>query len=250
MPAGCHQLPRSSAVFCRCLFSGKSTLEESISRRDEKGAAFSVLGQTEKSNISFGLGWDLTGLPRYDAAGVQVLGKSGGTGNYSSMVYTVPDKRISVAVIASGAESGAMKIALDILDAVLVEKKLISKEEKSLSIPPEAQKLPQDAASFGGYYASGAKLGQVVFDADKNSATLYSIKGQEKTPAIKLVYNNGYYHDTEGNRFYFTNTGGEGYLVTSSADGQDRYDRDAKSKANRKTAKPQDRYGRQGLAAA
>jgi hypothetical protein len=129
------------------------------------------------------------------------------------MIYTVPDKRISVAVIASGAESGAMKIALDILDAVLVEKKLIFKEEKSVLIPPEAQKLPQDYAYFSGYYASQTKLGQVVFDADKNSATLFSFKEQEKTPAITLVYNNGYYHDTEGNRFYFTSIGGESYLV-------------------------------------
>ena len=163
--------------------------------------------------ISFGLGWDLTGLPRYDAAGVKVLGKSGGTGNYSSMVFAVPDKRISVAVIAAGRESNAMKIALDILDAVLVEKKLISKEEKPVVIPPEAQKLPQDYVSFSGYYADSAKLGRVVFDADKNSAALYSFKEQEKKPEMTIVYNNGYYHDTKGNRFYFTNTDAENYLV-------------------------------------
>ena len=163
--------------------------------------------------ISFGLGWDLTGLPRYDTAGVQVLGKSGGTGNYSSMVFAVPDKRISVAVIAAGRESNTMKIALDILDAVLVEKKLISKEEKPVLIPPEAQKLPQDYVSFSGYYANSSKLGQVVFDADKNSATLYGFKEQEKKPEMTLVYNNGYYHDTKGSSFYFTNTPAESYLV-------------------------------------
>ncbi len=75
--------------------------------------------------------------------------------------------------------------------------------------------MPQDHASFSGYYASDAKLGQVVFDEDKNSATLYYFKEREKTPAITLVYNNGYYHDTEGDRFYFANIGGEGYLVNS-----------------------------------
>jgi CubicO group peptidase (beta-lactamase class C family) len=164
--------------------------------------------------ISFGLGWDMTSLPRYDAAGLQVLGKSGGTGNYSSMVYTVPVKRISVAVIASGPGSNAMKTALDILDAVLVEKRLIPKEEKAVLMPPEPQTLPQDAASFGGYYVKGGSLNQVVFDAEKNAATLYSFKEQNKIPAVTLIYNNGYYHDSEDNRFYFTSKGKESYLVS------------------------------------
>ena len=216
---GAGGLSSTAEELCRFVdaFSAENQLLKKASLAEMKKAQPSAFwGKLRNPTISFGLGWDLTGLPRYDAAGVQIFGKTGGTGNYSSMVFTVPDKRISVAVIASGAESGAMKIALDILDAVLVEKKLISKEEKSVLIPPEAQKLPQEDASFSGYYASDTKLGQVVFDADKNSATLYSFKEQEKTPAITLVYNNGYYHDTQGNRFYFTNIGGEGYLVSSS----------------------------------
>jgi CubicO group peptidase (beta-lactamase class C family) len=216
---GAGGLSSTAEELCRFFveaFSAESQLLKRASLAEMKKAQPSAFwGKLRNPTFSFGLGWDLTGLPRYDAAGVQVFGKSGGTGNYSSMVYTVPDKRISVAVIASGAESGAMKIALDILDAVLVEKKLISKEGESVSIPPEAQKLPQDAASFAGYYANGTKLSQVVFDTDKNSATLYSIKEQEKTPEIKLVYNNGYYHDTTGNRFYFADIGGEGYFVNS-----------------------------------
>jgi CubicO group peptidase (beta-lactamase class C family) len=216
---GAGGLSSTAEELCRFVdaFSAENQLLKKASLAEMKKAQPSAFwGKLRNPTISFGLGWDLTGLPRYDAAGVQILGKTGGTGNYSSMVFTVPDKRISVAVIASGAESGAMKIALDILDAVLVEKKLISKEEKSVLIPPVAQKLPQEDAAFSGYYASDTKLGQVVFDADKNSATLYSFKEQAKTAAITLVYNNGYYHDTQGNRFYFTNIGGEGYLVSSS----------------------------------
>jgi len=213
---GAGGLSSTAEELCRFMdaFSAENKLLKKASLDEMKKAQPSEFwGKLRNPGFSFGLGWDITGLPRYDAAGLQILGKSGGTGNYSSMIYTVPDKRISVAVIASGAESGAMKIALDILDAVLVEKKLIFKEEKSVLIPPEAQKLPQDYAYFSGYYASQTKLGQVVFDADKNSATLFSFKEQEKTPAITLVYNNGYYHDTEGNRFYFTSIGGESYLV-------------------------------------
>ncbi|MCX5806421.1 MAG: serine hydrolase [Proteobacteria bacterium] len=212
---GAGGLSSTARELCRFVdtFAENKLLKKASLDEMKKAQPSAFRGKLRNPEISFGLGWDLTGLPRYDAAGVQILGKSGGTGNYSSMVFTAPDKRISVAVIASGAASGAMEIALHILDAVLVEKKLISKEEKAVLVPPESQKLPQDYASYGGYYASGVALGQVVFDADKNSATLYSFKEQEKTPAITLVYNNGYYHDTKGNRYYFTNIDGEGYLV-------------------------------------
>lgn len=215
---GAGGLSSTAEELCRFMdiFSaGNKSLKRTSLDEMRKAQPPAFWGKLRNPEISFGLGWDFTGLPRYDAARVQVLGKSGGTGNYSSMVFTAPDKRISVAVIASGADSGAMKIALDMLDAVLVEKKLIAKEEKAISIPPEAQKLPQDHFSFSGYYASNTKFGQFVFDADKNSVTLFSVEGQEKTPATTLVYNNGYYHDTEDNRFYFASIDGETYLVNS-----------------------------------
>lgn len=217
---GAGGLSSTAEELCRFAdaFSAKGRLLQKASLAEMKKAQpSSFRGNLKNPEISFGLGWDMTGLPRYDAAGLQILGKSGGTGNYSSMVFAVPDKRISVAVIAAGKESGAMTIALDMLDAVLVEKKLVPRQEKPLSVPPIAQKLPPDHASFGGYYAGGAKLAQVVFDADKNSVSLYALKGQEKVPALTLVYNNGYYHDAEGNRYYFTETGGEGYFMSSVA---------------------------------
>jgi CubicO group peptidase (beta-lactamase class C family) len=218
---GAGGLSSTAVELCRFMdaFSAKGKLlkKESLAEmRKEQPSAFR--GKLRNPTISFGLGWDMTGLPRYDKAGIQVLGKSGGTGNYTSMVFTVPDKRISVAVIAAGMESGAMKIAFDILDAVLVEKRLVPKEERPVPVPPKAQKLPQGHASWSGYYANGARLGQVVFDAEKNTATLYAFKGQEKAPAGTFIYNNGYYHDSEGNRSYFTEVGGEVYFVNCPLD--------------------------------
>jgi CubicO group peptidase (beta-lactamase class C family) len=213
---GAGGLSSTAEELCRFVdvFSRENKLFKKASLAEMKKAQPSAFaGKLRNPSLSFGLGWDMTGFPQYDAAGIQVLGKSGGTGNYSSMVFTVPDKRISVAVIASGIESGAMKIALDMLDAVLVDKKFIAKKEKSFLIPPEPQKLPQDYASFSGYYASNAKFGEVLFDADKNTVTLFSFKEQEKTPAITLVYNDGYYRDPEGGSYYFISTGKESYLV-------------------------------------
>ncbi len=215
---GAGGLSSTAEEVCRFTdsFSAKGKLLKRSSLAEMRSAQPPASARALRSpSFSYGLGWDMTGFPRYDAAGIQVLGKSGGTANYSSMVYTVPDKKISVAVIASGAESGAMTIALDILDAVLVGKKLIAKKVKAVSIPPEPQKLPRDHASHGGYYANESKLGRIVFDADKNTATLYLFKEQEKTPAATFVYSDNYYHDTKGNRYYFNRTGKEDYMVRS-----------------------------------
>jgi len=170
-------------------------------------------GRLRNPELSFGLGWDITGLPRYDAFGIQVLGKSGGTGNYSTMVFTVPDKRLSVTVLTSGSQGGAMKIALDILDAVLHEKGLVPKSEKTVSIPPEAQRLPDDYDKFNGYYANGSNFVEIMFDADKGVVNIYTLKGHDKKLESTLIYNDGYYHDTKGNRFYFVNTKDEDYIV-------------------------------------
>ncbi len=213
---GAGGLSSTAVELCRFVdaFSAKGKLLKESSVAEMKKAQPSAFsGKLRNPSFSYGLGWDMTSLPRYAAAGIQILGKSGGTGNYTSMVYTVPEKRISVAVIATGASSSAMKIAMDIMDAVLVGKKLIAKAEKSVMTPPAAQKLPQKDVTLGGYYASDTKFGQLVFDADKKSATLYAISGQEKTPAMTLVYNNGYYHDGKGNRFYLAGAGGENYFV-------------------------------------
>jgi CubicO group peptidase (beta-lactamase class C family) len=205
-----------------CLFADAFSAAGKLLKKDSraemrKAQPSEFKGKLRNPTISFGLGWDLVSLPKYDAAGIQLLGKSGGTGNYSSMLFTVPDKRISVAVIAAGKGSNAMEIALAVMDAVLVEKNLLPKKEKTIMIPPKAQKLPPDHASFSGYYGSAAKLGQFVFDEEKNCVTVFMFKEKEKVPAMTLVYNNGYYYDAEGNRSYFTSTGGETYYVSSPA---------------------------------
>jgi len=214
---GAGGLSATASDLCRFgdAFAAANRLFKKDSLTEMKKAQPSAFwGKLRNPSLSFGLGWDMTGLPRYDAAGFQVLGKSGGTGNFSSMLYTVPDKRISVAVIASGAHSDAMMIALDVLDAVLVDKKLVAPKEKSVPVPPVAQTVPTADLTYSGYYAGeGGDLNQVAFDDDKKSVTVFNFKGQEKKPVIKLVYNDGYYRDTKGGRYYFTATGEERYLV-------------------------------------
>jgi len=213
---GAGGLSATAVDLCRFAdaFSAENKLLKKASLAEMRKAQPSTFsGKLRNPSLSFGLGWDLTGLPRYDAAGIRVLGKSGGTGNFSSMVYTVPDKRISVAVITAGTQSGTMQIALDILDAVLIEKKLMAKEEKGVKIPPAKALLPSEDLPYGGYYAGQGGLAQAVFAADRKSVTIYGFNGPEKRPVATLIYAYGTYHDDKGSDFYFASVGPETYLV-------------------------------------
>jgi CubicO group peptidase (beta-lactamase class C family) len=215
---GAGGLSSTAEELCRFMdaFSPAGRLLKKASLAEMRKAQPAPFTDTLRNpSMSVGLGWDMTGLPHYSAAGVQVLGKSGGTGNYSSMVYTVPDRRISVAVIETGEGGSAMKIALNILDAVLVAEKLVPGVEKTVRVPPVPEALPPDHASFSGYYANESKLVQVAFDEEKKTATLFLFRGQDKGPGGTLVYSNGYYHDADGNRSYFARVGGETYYVSA-----------------------------------
>lgn len=198
------------------IFSHKSKfLKEETKAEMRKTPLMPAWGKLKNQTLFGSLGWDVTNLPRYKTKGIKILGKGGNTPNYSSMAYTVPDKKISVAVITSGANLDAIKIALDILDSLLVKQKLIQ-EKKIIEVPIKTEKLPKDYILFSGYYANAIKLCQIVFNKAKNKVIIYKRDGKDKTIEKTLVYNNRYYYDNEGNPYYFVSIDGKTYLVISS----------------------------------
>ncbi|MDR7868280.1 MAG: serine hydrolase domain-containing protein [Sporomusaceae bacterium] len=169
-------------------------------------------GKLRGPDVSFGLGWDVTDHERYRVQGIKVLGKSGGTGTYTTMMFAVPDKRIAVAVIASGARSGAIAIADRVLEAYLVDKGLMKKEVKAVTPPVKAQPAPESLRAFAGYYATGNALYKVALDIEKGALTVYNVAGETETPVVTGVYNNGYFH-AKGEMLYFTVSGDRRYLA-------------------------------------
>ena len=189
------------------IFSG-SSLEEM-----KKGQPSQFAGKLRNADMSYGLGWDMTDLPKYRAKGIQVLGKSGGSGNYTSMVFTVPAQRLSVAVIFAGRGSSAMDVALDTLDAVLIEKGLMQEEKKVVSKPLEPQAIPHADTNFGGYYSNGDNIIEISFNTEKNTVTGNILNNGKETPLLSLFYNNGFYISAEGDRYYFITVDNKDYLV-------------------------------------
>ena len=175
-------------------------------------------GKLSKPMISFGLGWDFTELPDYRQQGLNVLGKSGGTHQYTSMLFTFPDHRISVAVIATGPGAPAYDIALKLLDAVAAEKNLLKPAPATVKIPRPAQPLPLELLPYEGYYAgdSGAVF-KLALAADSGTLTLRSTDDPAAPPSLAAVYHNGLFYDSGDAKYYLTTVEQKQYLVKTSS---------------------------------
>ena len=212
-------LSTTAAELCRFVDSfsdaGKHILSPESLAEMRKMQPSEFWGKLRNPQISYGLGWDMTEIPVYSKAGIQVLGKSGGTGHYTSMVYTIPEKRIAVAVIIAG-HTSAQEIAQKILNAYLTEKGWIAKESVAVKVPVKAKPLPPTSLEYAGFYAGDAgALYKVILDEQKGSLTTYNLEnGQEKLD-LTAEYADSYYHTAKGNKFYFATVEGCRYFVLS-----------------------------------
>jgi len=168
-------------------------------------------GKLRGDSFPFGLGWDYADITPFSDENLRLYGKTGGTGHYASMLYTIPSKQISVAVIASGPQCDSPGIALKILSAYLKEKGLITAEEEAKE-PVEAQPVPSELMVYEGYYCINGDLYRVALDAEKGQLTLSVVDGGNESALFTAVYNDGFFCDGE-NKFYFANVDGTSYFV-------------------------------------
>ncbi|MDD4238778.1 MAG: beta-lactamase family protein [Desulfotomaculaceae bacterium] len=169
-------------------------------------------GKLRGDSWSPGLGWDYADITAFSDENLRLYGKSGGTGHYAAMLYTVPSQRISVAVIASGAQCDSPGIALNILSAYLKEKGLITAEEQEAKEPIEAQPVPSELMVYEGYYCASGEPCRIALDDEKDRLTLYVVDGSNESALFTAVYNDGFFCDGEKN-YYFTTADGTGYFV-------------------------------------
>lgn len=144
--------------------------------------------------------------------GIQVLAKGGNSGSYTAQLLTVPDYRISVAIVSTGKASGAADIAKTVLSAYLADKGLIARKAKTITPPVKAQPIPADLKSYEGYYANSSSVTKLTLDLAKGTLTGYTLEGKTNSPQLSAIYNNGYfYKDKE--KYYFATFDGKHYFV-------------------------------------
>ena len=154
-----------------------------------------INGKLSGDLFSYGLGWDFAELPDFKAQGMHVLGKSGGTGEYNSMLFTVPDKRISVAVIQTGSSGNAMTFALDLLKTYLTEKGLLANAPATVTAPPKGEPIPPELAAYTGYYARNTGPIRVGFDAAANALVVSSLSDGQESRVFSAVFSKGRFHE-------------------------------------------------------
>jgi len=167
-------------------------------------------GKLRHPDSGNGLGWDYTEVPRFKEQGIKVVGKGGDT-RYHSMLFILPEKRITVAVIAAG-PTAAPKIAAAVLDTYLAEKGYYVKEPTQVKKPLEAQPVPQELSVYEGYYASIDTLLRVKIDQLANTLYVSSVKGDQEKQLVSAVYSGGYFQ-ANGDMMYFATVDDKPFLV-------------------------------------
>lgn len=145
---------------------------------------------------AYGLGFDAVETPAYQKQGIKLVGKGGDTLDYHSELLTVPDKRISVAVMEAGhGGPAALTVAYDVLDSVLEAKGLMKKESQPVAPPLPPQTIPAQYQSFAGLYDTGTALATLTVDSVNNAITMTK---QDTGKQTALIYNNGSLYTQSG----------------------------------------------------
>jgi CubicO group peptidase (beta-lactamase class C family) len=195
--------------------SGEQILSAKLLEEMKKAQPSPFDNKLRNSAVSFGLGWDVTDLPEYQAQGIKIIGKSGGTPNYTSMVFSAPDHSVTVAVIEAGVHSSAAKIALNMLHNVLLQKGLIQDSENNIPIPLKSQNIPAEYADYYGYYiGNGGDLFKLDFNSQNNTIDLLAVHENTEQHVSSFFYNNSYLYTASGQRYYLTDVDGMKFLIS------------------------------------
>lgn len=135
----------------------ESSKEKMAKRWNDKGADTNVF------MASYGLGWDFVSYKSFSEKGIRVLGKGGDIGTQHAFLMVAPDEKISVSVLSSGGSSMFNSLVSKALVEAALEVKGISVEEDKLSYEI-ADKIPEDAERFAGFYFYNGVPAQVSFE--------------------------------------------------------------------------------------
>ena len=160
-------------------------------------------------------GWDYSSLPAYEANGMRVYSKGGGTGAYSTGLQIIPEKRLVVAASVSGKLNGET-VTRAILDALMKDKGLPAPSERKPEKPVDPQIIPSELTAYAGIYANGGSFVKIKFDKDRKKMNIIRLMAEgDEVPAgenepvpISFVYNGGSFFSFEKDlRGYFIRNG-------------------------------------------
>jgi CubicO group peptidase (beta-lactamase class C family) len=184
---------------------------------NEQPSAFAIAAMEETGvnpEMHYGLGFDLVEVDSYREKGIKVIGKGGDTDQYHSMLLSVPDHGVSLAVMEAGQGSSAQAIAFEILDSVLVAKGLMQEEKAEASAPPQPQPIPPEYQAFAGSYCGNKNSVCLSFDFSSNIAEIVIVKGGAASAPQPMTYRDGSFYMENGTELKLVSAGGRQCIVT------------------------------------
>ena len=157
--------------------------------------------------LSYGLGWDFTDWEPYRNQNIQVLGKTGGTLEYTSMIFVIP-KSHSIVVLLCAGHIDPVSTTLPIVDSLLKESGQIPRETISNQIETlPTLPLPPDIEAYSGYYGSPNALFRIGFNREDSTMNFEVYNGSDfvQEKAVRHI-GNGIFEKTAQQAWYTCKT--------------------------------------------
>ena len=157
---------------------------------------------------NYGLGWDMVDVATFAEQGVHVVSKNGGTLQFNSQLYVIPDAKLSIALIFAGS-GDASGIASTITQTLLEEKGIVqAAAEMAPTATPVA--IPNDLLEFAGYYGASGSAIKIEFNQQSNTLEYKRFDGNSFVPTGSYPYiGNGYFDMQNDYKMSFSNSFGK-----------------------------------------
>lgn len=190
--------------FGNALLANKIMTRESFAEYTSPQYAAETVPSGMTPITSYGLGWDMVNVAAFEEQGIHVLSKNGGTLQFNSQLYVLPEQKLSVAVIFAGVADTA-SISNTITQALLEEKGVLPGSETKEVTKPGVAAIPDQLLNFAGYYGASGSIIKVEFDKQSNTMNYKQFNGTEFVSTGVYPYmDDGYFYLPSGNRMSFS----------------------------------------------
>lgn len=213
---GTGGISSTAADLCRfgnALLTNKIMSAESFAEYTSPQYASETVPSDTTPITSYGLGWDMINVAEFAEQGIQVLSKNGGTLQFNSQLYVIPEQRLSVAVIFAGTADTAT-ITNTITQALIEEKGVVLSKDTAESTIAKAAPIPDQLMSFAGYYGASGGIIKVEFDKQNGNLNFKKFNGTAFVSEGSYPYmDDGYFYLPSGNRLSFSDSFGKKLIL-------------------------------------
>ena len=200
--------------FSEVLTGGKLLRPPSVQefRKQQSGPETTPSGQPE---TNYGIGWDDVASADFALQGVTVLGKGGGSLEFTSELLIAPDARLAVATILAVRGGDAIGMSDKIMQTALEANAILTQraDKPRLSLP--VAELPADIGKYAGIYAAGNSVTKISFDKAQNALKREQLLDGKFVNQDVLVYKtDARFQSSAGTSVFFFSKAGTDYLLS------------------------------------